>query len=238
MIKEWWRQRPEALIGTPTGRISGRVVLDIDAKSDRANGFDSLENLGILLPATPMVHTPSGGLHAYFDAGDRELRNSAGLIGPGLDVRGDGGYIILPSSGSGYHWNLLWNFKTTAPPPAPEWLWPSRLSLPSATEPIRPVHGLDPYGEAAIEAACNAIARAGPGGQERTLNAECFSIGTLAGAGAVPRSIALRALLRAANTIPNHDPAWPWRREEIECKVRRAFEAGLQRPREARRAVA
>jgi hypothetical protein len=64
----------------PTGRISGRVVLDIDVKSDAANGFDSLDDLGLAIPpATPMVHTASGGLHVYFRSPDRELRNSAGL---------------------------------------------------------------------------------------------------------------------------------------------------------------
>jgi hypothetical protein len=44
-----------------------------------------------------MAHTSSGGLHVYFDAGERELKNSAGTLGPGLDVRGDGGYVIVPS---------------------------------------------------------------------------------------------------------------------------------------------
>src|SRR5262245_1658199 len=98
IIQHWWLTWPEALIGIPTGRPSGRVVLDIDVKNDRANGWDSLEDLGHLpLPATVMVHTASGGLHVHFDPGDREFRCSAGLLGPGLDVRGDGGYIILPS---------------------------------------------------------------------------------------------------------------------------------------------
>jgi hypothetical protein len=120
----------------------------------------------------------------------------------------------------------------------PDWLWPPKLSRPILTRPIRPVEGLDHYGEAAIEAACNVIARAGPGEQERTLNAECFSIGTLAGAGGVPSGIALRALLRAASAMPDHDPAWPWRPEEIDYRVRRAFAAGQQHPREARRALA
>jgi hypothetical protein len=165
------------------------------------------------------------------------LRCSAGLLGAGLDVRGDGGYIILPSPGSGYFWDPIWNFDTVAMAPVPDWLWPPKVSRPNG-QPLKPVTGLSPYGEAAIESACNAIVRAGPGQQERTLNAECFSIGTLAGAGAIPADIALRALLRAAEAMPDHDPNWPWRPEEIDFKVRRAFNAGVQHPREARRAVA
>ena len=121
---------------------------------------------------------------------------------------------------------------------APEWLWPPSLSRPIPTEPIRPVTGLSPYAAAAIEAACQAIARAPHGQQERVLNAECFSIGTLCGAGAAPADIALAALLRAASTMPDYDPRLPWRPEEIDTKVRRAFDAGQANPREARRAVA
>jgi hypothetical protein len=237
IITKWWRQWPEALIGMPTGPASGLVVLDIDIKDPRANGFDTLEDLGhSILPETPMVHTASGGLHVYFDAGDRELRNSAGLIGPGLDVRGDGGYVILPSPGSGYEWDPLHNPSTCAIVRAPDWLWPPRLSRPIGKPPPCPVVGLSPFGEAAINSACDTIAGAGPGQQERTLNAECFSIGTLAGAGMVPADIALRALLRAAAAMPDHEPTWPWRPEEIDLKVRRAFAAGTGRPREARRA--
>ncbi len=236
IIAAWWRQWPKALIGMPTGRPSGRWALDIDMKRPEANGFDSLEDLGHVLPATPMAHTASGGLHVYFDAGERELRCSAGLIGPGLDIRGCGGYVILPAPGSGYEWDTLHNFKTCAAVPAPDWLWPAVPSRPISTEPIKPVAGLSRYGEAAIEAACNAIVRAEPGQQERVLNAECFSIGTLAGAGAIPAEIALPALLRAGNAMPDHDAAWPWRPEEIDLKVRRAFNSGQGRPREARRA--
>src|SRR4051794_19762403 len=134
IIRRWWALRPDAWCGMPTGRITGRWVLDIDVKRSEANGFDTLEDLGYsLLPETPMVHTASGGLHVYFDAGERELKCSAGLLGPGLDVRGDGGYVILPSPGSGYAWDPVWNFKTIAMAAAPDWLWPprpSRAALP------------------------------------------------------------------------------------------------------------
>lgn len=237
VISAWSLQWPDALIGMPTGRASGRWVLDIDVKRPEANGFDTLEDLGIVLPATRMVHTASGGLHVYFAAGDRELRCSAGLIGPGLDVRGDGGYVIVPSQGSGYEWDPVYGPDTPLAP-APDWLWPPKPSRPIPTEPIKPVVGLDRYGEAAIEAACSAIVRAGPGQQELTLNSEAFSIGSLAGAGAVPADIALHALLKAANAMPDFDPRWPWRPEEITCKVKRAFADGMRHPREARRAVA
>ena len=203
-------------------------MLDIDVKDDRANGWDSLEDLGhSILPDSPVAHTSSGGVHWYFAHPERPLKCSTGLLGPGLDVRSDGGYVILPSPGSGYEWDPIANFDTVSLAPAPDWLWPPKTSrdiLPKA--PLRPVQGLSPYGTATIEAACRAIVSAPVGEQERVLNAESFSVGTAAGAGLVPADIALRALLRAAALMPDHDPSRPWRPEEIDLKVRRAFAAG------------
>jgi hypothetical protein len=238
-IARWWHQWPKALIAAPTGKATGFVVLDIDTKDDLANGWDSLEDLGhSILPDSPVTHTASGGCHWYFADPARELKCSTGVIGPGLDIRATGGYVILPSPSSGYEWDPIANIETMPLASAPDWLWPpipSRRSLPKA--PLRPVQGLSPYGTAIIEAACNAIVRAPNGEQERTLNAECFSVGTAAGAGLIPTDIALRALLNAAAAMPDHNPAMPWRPEEIDLKVRRAFAAGQANPREVRRAV-
>jgi hypothetical protein len=93
------------LIGTPTGAAAGFVVFDIDAKHGK-NGFETLVDLGVeTLPETPTVRTRSGGMHLYLKPpGYRLISNSVGLIGLGLDWRGEGGYVILPSPGSGYEW--------------------------------------------------------------------------------------------------------------------------------------
>jgi len=220
-IRRWWATWPDALIGVPTGKPISAVVLDIDVKDAAACGFDSLEDLGhSILPQTPMSHTASGGLHVFFALPERDLKCSVGLIGPGLDVRSGGGYIIAPPS-PGYTWDPIHNFKTTPLTPAPDWLWPPKPSRPSLPPPAIPMTGLGPYGEAAIEDACTAIVRAPAGEQERTLNAECFSIGTAAGAGIIPADIALRTLLRAGNAMPDYDPRWPWRPEEIDLLTSR-----------------
>jgi hypothetical protein len=240
VVQRWIERYPTALWGMPSGTVSGRVVLDIDIKRPEANGFDSLEDLGrSILPETPLAHTESGGLHVYFGCLSREVRNSAGRIAPGLDVRANGGYVIVPTQGSGYRWDSCWNPDTVEPIEAPAWLWPPPPARPRISEPpVLQTSGLSPYGEAAINNACEAIVRAGAGQQEMTLNTEAFSIGTLAAAGGVPADIALRALLRAAGSMPDHDLKWPWRSEEIDFKVRRAFADGLRHPREARRVVA
>jgi hypothetical protein len=50
-------------------------------------------------PATYTVKTPTGGLHLYYTAPDGpEIRNSAGRIGPAVDVRGCGGYVLAAGS--------------------------------------------------------------------------------------------------------------------------------------------
>jgi Bifunctional DNA primase/polymerase, N-terminal len=236
IISAWWARWPEALIGLPTGEVSGHVVLDVDVKRPEANGFDSLEDLGrSILPETPMAHTESGGLHVYFRCPDRDVRNSASRIAPGLDVRANGGYVIVPSPGSGYEWDSVWNFDTVEPVEAPDWLWPTPPSRPrTGAPPNFQCAGLSRYAEAALDAACNAIIGAPAGQQETTLNVEAFSLGTLAGAGGVPADLALKALLAAASRMPDHDPRWPWRSEEIDFKVRRAFRDGQAHPRHGR----
>lgn len=95
-IEVWWTRWPSAMIGIPTGARSGLFVVDIDVKSD-VNGFHTMEKNGWTLPAEVVeVVTPSGGRHFYFTfAGER---NSASKIGPGIDTRGEGGFIIAPPS--------------------------------------------------------------------------------------------------------------------------------------------
>jgi hypothetical protein len=242
VIREWWRHWPNAFIGLPTGNAIGAAVLDIDVKDDHANGFDSLDALGFaILPDTPMAHTASGGLHLYFalPAGV-EIRNTAGAsgsgIGPGLDWRGQGGYVIAPSPGSGYAWDPLSNLDTVLLAAVPPALLPKQPERSVEARPVGPAKGLSPYAEAALDNACRRIIGAPYGEQELTLNGECYAIGTLAGADSIPASFALRTLRWAARQIPNYDRRRPWSSREIEAKVERAFSDGLRHPREARRA--
>ena len=96
-ILHWWKQNPQAAIGVPTGEVSGVVVLDIDVRSGK-DGRKTLSELNISIPATSVVHTPSGGLHYYFANPEEGMRCSAGVLGLGIDTRGDGGYVIVPPS--------------------------------------------------------------------------------------------------------------------------------------------
>jgi hypothetical protein len=240
-IREWWPRRfPHAAIGVPTGHGGARfVVLDIDVKRAQDNGFDTLAELGhAVLPDTPMVHTPSGGLHLYFDPGDRLIRNTAGKkgrgIGRGLDVRGDGGFVVVPGPGSGYRWDPVYKIDHLPLALAPDWLVaPEPDHHYSGGRPVHPSAGLSPYAEMALDRACRRIIAAPVGEQEITLHSEAFAIGTLAGARGIPADFARRTLLWAARQICDYDPRRPWRPEEVERKVNRAFDRGLQHPRKA-----
>ena len=101
-LEEWAEKFPDANIGIPTGGTSGFIVIDLDCK----NGVDGIKefaslcvNLGVVLPETYRVKTPSAGEHIYLKSKYSGLiRNSAGVLAPGVDVRGEGGYVVAPGS--------------------------------------------------------------------------------------------------------------------------------------------
>jgi Bifunctional DNA primase/polymerase, N-terminal len=215
-------------------------VLDVDTKRPEANGYDTLDALGFaILRETPMVHTASGGLYIYFaPANSVEIGCTKGEkgrgTGRGLDWPGVGGYVIVPSTGSGYEWDPHWNFDTVGLAPVPAALLPRDPERPAAiASPVESTTGLSPYAEAALDSACRRIIAAPAGQQEATLNSECFSIGTLAGSDAIPMGFAHRILLWAARQVTDHDRRRPWRARDLENKVARAFEAGTRHPRNA-----
>ena len=123
-IHHWWSQWPQANIGVATGPASGFDVLDVDP---RHGGEDSLEeweqDLG-RLPDTVEQLTGGGGRHLLF-AHQPGVRNKTDLA-PGLDVRGDGGYIVVaPSthaSGRLYCWEA-----SSRPEAMPMASWPESL---------------------------------------------------------------------------------------------------------------
>lgn len=119
-IKHFWTCAPNANIGIATGRKY--VVLDIDPRHDGDKTLAALEQQHGTMPPTWRALTGGGGIHVHFTA-DAEIRNSVGKIGPGIDTRGDGGYVVAPPSlhisGNRYTWDRPPE-QTAAPMPA--WL--------------------------------------------------------------------------------------------------------------------
>jgi len=91
-IAAWNQAHPDALVGQPTG--GNLLVLDIDRKNG-VDGIATMRDRGYSAPKTFGYGTRSGGAHLHYrlPAGV-SARNSAGKIGPGLDIRADGGYVI------------------------------------------------------------------------------------------------------------------------------------------------
>jgi hypothetical protein len=121
-IRQWWKRCPDANVGIATGPESGVFVLDIDGAKGE-NSLIELARQGFSLPDTYVVQTGGGGSHFYFTwPTGLDIRNSASKLGPGLDVRGAGGYVVAPPSlhKSGEQYELL---ESAIPAvEAPEWL--------------------------------------------------------------------------------------------------------------------
>jgi hypothetical protein len=119
-ILELWSKWPDANIGSPTGR---QFVLDIDLRHGGHESLAALEKAHWRLPATREARTGGGGRHLYFLVPDGlVIRSSAGKLGPGLDIRAAGAYVVLPPSvhpdtKRRYEWTNLRD-----PEIPPEWL--------------------------------------------------------------------------------------------------------------------
>jgi hypothetical protein len=104
-IEQWFTRWPDANLGILTGQASGLVVLDVDGEDGKAS-LRALMSAHAPLPKTLCVRTgrtgsdgKRKGCHYYFRAPTEALiRNSAGILGKGLDVRGEGGYVVAPPS--------------------------------------------------------------------------------------------------------------------------------------------
>ncbi|MGO8759672.1 MAG: bifunctional DNA primase/polymerase [Terracidiphilus sp.] len=114
-IARWWEKWPDANLGILTGQESGLVVLDVDGIDGKASlqaltaahgGFPKALCVKTGRTGTDGKHK---GAHYYFRAPvGVPIRNSAGILGKGLDIRADGGYVVAPPSlhpsGLVYEW--------------------------------------------------------------------------------------------------------------------------------------
>ncbi|SEK55323.1 AAA family ATPase [Pacificibacter marinus] len=130
-IKTWWRKWPDAMAGLPMGQATGLAVLDLDKRPDK-DGAAALRDLGFDLDSMSpcIIDTPSGGQHIYFQWHEG-LGNSAAGLPAGVDVRGEGGYVI--ASGSK---NATGAYSGDLTPDLPQWpeaLRPARSDAPEAT---------------------------------------------------------------------------------------------------------
>jgi hypothetical protein len=194
-IERWWTEHEGANIGLACGR--GLMVVDVDGPEGQA----TLEALMAEhdLPETRWVRTGrEGGLHLYFEGEGRGCR-----LGPGLELRGEGQYVVAPPSThpkTGKRYTVVLNVD---PAPKPDWL---RKPEPPARKPSPPVEDetrlrrLRAAADAAVEGELQKLAdhstEAGTG-RGTALYAAACALGRHVASGGLPRSFA-ESQLRAA----------------------------------------
>ena len=122
-IAEWFARWPDANIAIVTGVVSGLVVLDLDPRHDAEASLEQLQRVHGPLADTVEALTGGGGRHLYFAHPGSITHNRVG-IAPGIDLRGDGGYVVAPPSihatGEPYRWTHPPDVRY--PAPLPGWL--------------------------------------------------------------------------------------------------------------------
>lgn len=140
-ITKWWTQHPNANIGLATGKRSGVWVIDVDMKNGK-DGCASLKAFAAQFKDVPQgtkrVRTPSGGFHLYVEYDEAAPVGNRADVLSGIDIRGDGGYVVLPPSSTAvgeYSWAA--DAESTKVAPATSWF----LALPNHLGEVRASHG-------------------------------------------------------------------------------------------------
>lgn len=143
-IKDWWSKWPDANIGLAMGK-SKLVALDIDPRNQGDENFREMELEHGSIPSTLTNLTGGGGFHYIFLLPDGCSKPKSRVPKPGVEIKGDGSYILLPPSnhisGKQYIWD---SGQEEAPVPAPFWVVdppPTRHYDKSSRPPIEGIMG-------------------------------------------------------------------------------------------------
>jgi Bifunctional DNA primase/polymerase, N-terminal len=247
-IKLWWLQFPSAVPGIELRR-AGLVVVDPDRHGgvDGVSAFDGLVATHGDVKPHPTTLTPGGGQHHYFkQCSDRRCRNRSGSLPDGIDVRGDGGWIVAPGAvrqdgktygASGGAPLLIDAFSTGSIPTIPVWLVAkihdrrrtlgsstglNIAILPPASETTtREVE----YARAALEGAAHDLSGAPIGSRNEALNAAAYHLGRMVARGWIDHASVVIALKGAAISAGLDA-------EEVEKTLASGITAGLSNPAE------
>lgn len=230
-IQDWWRRWRSANVGIATGAVSGIAVIDVDLPA-------AFVSLGRLIeqevPATLTGLTGGGGIHLVFSSSDEVLGNSAGRLAgidddlAGIDLRGNGGYIVAPPSvhrsGGSYEW-LDANRPVAA---APAWLKQPERTYVALDDVAAADFSGDgtPYGLAVMHDELDRVRAAQVGTRNHQLNRSAFALARLVAGGELLEAAARPSLLGVSLAIGLDEP-------ESRQTIDSAFDAGLRQPRVA-----
>jgi len=226
-VAHWWRTEPAANIGIVTGHVSGIIVQDLDGPA----GMSQAQRHGGV-PVTPTSRT-GNGLHVVYRHPGYEVRNFAGRA-PGVDLRGDGGYIVAPPSihpnGSQYQWQVDPDTTLADPPdwfaelfhadPAARWLEQTLSAELRAQLPVTSAN----YWHRALVSEIDRLARATHGMRNNTLVKAAYRMGQVIGAGHLSEEEVEHALFLTAQAIGLGTG-------EIRRTIRSGLSAGMLNPR-------
>lgn len=180
-IVAWWGKYPKANIGLACGLPSGVIVIDVDPRNGGHETLTRFASRGHVMPYGPRARSGNGGLH-YFLRFDKRIANSKNRLGPGIDVKSTGGYVVAAPSwiapsksgkGGSYNWEVspfdapvpripIWVMSILAPPPKP-----------------RQVFEPKSCGSADVETLANWVARASVGERSNRLHWAACRVGEM-----------------------------------------------------------
>ena len=236
-IARLWGER-EYNVGLATGEGSGVWVFDVDGDAPKGGGLTGPEALALLeerhgaLPPTLTVRTGNGAHYYYRMPVGRDLRNRARITidgqRTGLDVRADGGYVVLPPSvhpnGQAYAFVKGCNEVSDAPDWLLDALYPRK---PEPTPKPATVEASDDdqaTGRDVLQVAADRIRACTDGRRHETIYRESAIIGELVAGGCIDREAATVALVEAGLAIGKPEA-------EVRRTVRDGLDRGAQSPR-------
>lgn len=184
--------QPQGLLAVRTGAPSGLVVIDIDpAHGGRVDPT--------LMPRTACVVTGSGGWHLYYQHPGTAVLNSQSRLGEGIDVRGDGGYVVAPPSvhprtGLRYRW--LVDAPIAEMPPALLTACQPTAPAPTSRPPTTPGQGITSP-DALLSTLVATIRHAPKGRRRATLYGCARGVARMVAAGALDHADAWLVLTEA-----------------------------------------
>jgi hypothetical protein len=238
-IEATWQSSPHLLPALPAG-AHGLVVIDADRKPDGPDGVAAFHSLcaerGIDLSGAFVVETPTTGLHFYFRT-KTPYGNSSGSLPDGIDVRGQGGYVIAPGATlpDGRSYRIIagsWDSIPVLSGALAAFLHPKVDSgaTQTAHAPQSATDRECAYAEQALADEVSKLEGMRPGdGRNAALNTSAHSLGTMAGAGWIDPAAITQALCEASSV--NGHTSKHGKQQTIKS-IESGLNAGMAKPRE------
>ncbi|MFD3405250.1 bifunctional DNA primase/polymerase [Kribbella sp. NPDC058693] len=192
---------PRGQLALRTGVLSGLVVVDVDPAHGGGASLAELVALG-LVPRTLWVRTGSGGVHLYYRHPGREIGSRPMPNRAGIDVKADGGYVVIPPSihhrtHQPYRWGDVLAEPVEMPPALIDACLPP-APAESVTRPAVPIQTTRARGisnpQSLLTSTLNAVRNAPEGKRRTTLYGAARGVARMVAAGAISHADAIAAL--------------------------------------------